>query len=308
MTMHERVVARPASGAGDFARLYDLAAQAPDHVLHLADLPWRLASPSSLVPERIRLWETPDGDLLAWAMLQFSWHCLDYAVRSDSRAAGLDAAILGWVTERLGEESAERGEPLPFYVSARNGDETRIAAVIAAGFVADDWSYVHLVRDLDEPIPEPVLPDGFSIRSLAGEDEVDAYVAMHRAAFDSTSMTAEWRRATLRDPHYDPTLDLVAITAGGDLAGFCVGWLTPPLPTLSGQRVAQVEPLGVHPAHQRAGLGRALLLEIFRRARALGAVHIEVDTVSYEEPAQETYAAVGFRQVYEAPFFFRSFG
>lgn len=220
----------------------------------------------------------------------------------------MEASILRWGTERLDAEASARGERLPFSVSAREGDTARVAAVTRAGFVHDGWSYVHLARDLDEPIPGPVLPVGFRIRPLVGEGDVDAYVAMHRAAFDSTSTTPAWRRATLRDPHYEPALDLVVVAPGGELAGFCVCWMTPPLPLLSGGRIAHVEPLGVLPAYQRAGLGRALLLEAFRRTRELGAVRIEVDAVSSDEAPQQAYLSAGFHRMYEAPFFLHGFG
>jgi ribosomal protein S18 acetylase RimI-like enzyme len=130
---------------------------------------------------------------------------------------------------------------------------------------------------------------------------------MHRAAFDTVNMTTDWRQATLRDPHYVPDLDLVAVGPEGDLAGFCVSWITPPLASLAGQRLAQVEPLGVLPEHHRKGLGRALLLEVFHRAKALGAHRIEVDAESYNDASCGTYEALGFQPVFEAPFFLRVF-
>jgi ribosomal protein S18 acetylase RimI-like enzyme len=287
--------------------MYDLAAAAPGTSLHLADLPWRLSSPSARVPERTCLWEASDGTLLAWAVLQFPWHCLDYEIHPDARRERLEASVPGWAAERLGIEATARREPLPFYVSAREGDSVRAAAIRRAGFSPDGWSYVHMARDLRGPIPEPALPEGFRIRPLAGEGEVEAYVATHRTAFDSTNMTADWRRSTLRDPRYAPELDLVAVNPEGTLAGFCVCWITPPLAARSGGRVAQVEPLGVLPAYRRLGLGRALLLEAFRRARAMGAVRMDVDAESYNEASRRAYGSVGFHPAFEAPFFLRRF-
>jgi len=157
-------------------------------------------------------------------------------------------------------------------------------------------------------VPGPVPPDGFRIRALAGQGEVEAYVATHRAAFGSTNMTADWRRSTLRHPHYAPELDLVAEAPDGTLMAFCVCWITPPLAALTGGRAAQVEPLGVLPAYQRRGIGRALLLEAFRRAMEMGARRMDVDAESYNEASRDAYASVGFRPAFEAPFFLRSVG
>ncbi|MGH2561568.1 MAG: GNAT family N-acetyltransferase [Thermomicrobiales bacterium] len=303
-----RFTSRPREGDRDLARMYELAASAPSDALHVADLPWRLASPSAAMPERTRLWEDTSGTLVAWAALQFSWHCLDYATRLDALSDELEAAVLAWAGERLAAEDVDRAERLPFYVSAGKRDVARIAAIERAGFARAGWGYVRLVRSLDQPIPEHKLPAEFAVRPLAGEREVDAYVAAHRAAFGSANMTVDWRQATLRDPRYIPELDLVAIAPEGTIVGFCVCWITPPLDAVGGRRVAQIEPLGVLPEYQRRGLGRALLLEGCRRAKARGADRMEVDAVSDNSASQEAYKAIGFRPALEAPFFLRTFG
>jgi len=148
---------------------------------------------------------------------------------------------------------------------------------------------------MDSRIPELVLPDGFRIRPLAGESEIEAYMAMHRVAFGSANMTAEWRHSTLRRPQYVPDLDLVIVAPDGALAAFCVSWITPPLAALVRGRVAQVEPLGVVAEYQRTGLARALLLEAMRRAKAMGAQRMDVDAESYNETSRRAYASVGFQ-------------
>ena len=305
MTAHFRISERPSTGDHDLATMDDLALAAPDDALHAADLPWRLASPSATMPERTQLWEDAGGNLVAWAVLQFPWHCLDYQVRADAQSTELETAVLTWACARLEAEAADRGGKLPFYVSAREGDVARMAAIERAGFARAGWSYVRLIRELDQPIPEPEPPSGFVVRPLAGEHETDAYVAAHRAAFGSANMTADWRRATLRARRYVPALDLVAVAPDGAVVGFCVCWITPPL---AGRRMAQIEPLGILPDYQRRGLGRALLLEALRRAQAHGADRMHVNAESYNDASRGAYEAVGFRPAYELPFFIRSFG
>jgi ribosomal protein S18 acetylase RimI-like enzyme len=286
--------------------MYDLADVARGDALHVTDLPWRMTSPSAQVPDRTQLWEDANGELIAWAILQFpAWHCLDYVIRPDARSTELESTVLNWACTRLADKAADRDRTPFFMVSARDDDAARIAAIEQAGFVRQNWGYVHLVRDFDQPTPKSEPPSGFVIRPLDGEREVDAYVAVHRAAFETTNMSADWRRATLRDPRYVPDLDLVAIAPDGTLVGFCVCWIAP---SLSGQRVAQVEPLGVLPEFQRTGLGRALLHEGLRRARESGAMQMDVKAESTNPASQGAYRAVGFRPVYEAPFFLRRFG
>jgi ribosomal protein S18 acetylase RimI-like enzyme len=138
-------------------------------------------------------------------------------------------------------------------------------------------------------IPEPDLPAGFVIRSLAGESEVEQYVSLHRTAFDSNNMTIPWRLRTLRSPLYDPALDLVAVAPDGQLAGFCIWWYNPKLKT------AQIEPMGVHPDFQHLGLSQALMFEGLRRVAAKGAEIAQVETYNFNQPALNAYQAIGFR-------------
>ena len=147
-------------------------------------------------------------------------------------------------------------------------------------------------RENQSAMEKPGLPDGFIIRSLAGDDEVDAYVEMHREVFESKSMTQEWRRRTLKRPEYVPALDLVAVAPDGQLAGFCINWLNKQPPSsMSGQ----VEPLGVRKEYRKLGLGRCLLLEGLRRLQEHGAKAMYVETDNYRDEAFMLYESVGYQ-------------
>jgi ribosomal protein S18 acetylase RimI-like enzyme len=146
-------------------------------------------------------------------------------------------------------------------------------------------------RSLDGWIPEPSPPEGFFLRPIGGEREVEAYVEAHRAAFGSTAVTADWRRRSLRDPRYRPALDLVAATPDGRLAAFCICWMAR---MADGHLLGQVEPVGVRPDYRGLGLGRALLHEGFRRLQVLGAESVEIEHVDWNEAAGSLYRSVGF--------------
>jgi mycothiol synthase len=128
---------------------------------------------------------------------------------------------------------------------------------------------------------------------LAGENEVEAYVQLHRAVFESKNMTAEWRTRTLRRPEYLPDLDLVAVAPDGRLAALCVCWLDKESEKPSGQ----IEPLGVHQDFRKSGLGRAILSEGLRRLYLCGADRVYVETDKYRNAALGLYEAVGFRVI-----------
>jgi mycothiol synthase len=86
--------------------------------------------------------------------------------------------------------------------------------------------------------------------------------------------------------------DLVVTAPDGSFAGFCVGWFVPQ------RRIAQIEPLGVHPRFHQRGLGRILLLEILRRFKEHGANSAVVETDVDRTSARRAYESVGFQQVH----------
>ena len=88
------------------------------------------------------------------------------------------------------------------------------------------WRKVFLKRSAHVPIAECALPAGITIRPLAAQGEVEAYVQLHRSAFGSTNMLRASRRRVLERAEYIPDLDLVAVTEAGRLAAFCIGWFT----------------------------------------------------------------------------------
>lgn len=287
------LVVRPCAGDDDLPLIDELIRAAPPVSRHLVDFPWRLSSPALQSPDDARLWTDAAGTLVGFAAWQLWWATLDFYVRPGPLQREAEAAILDWAPRRFRELDAERGYPLPYWTEAREDDAERLALLTRHGYTLDDdYAYVTLSRPLSDALPAPAPPAGFALRPLAGLSEVDAYVALHRRAFESTSMTAEWRARTFRMPRYRPELDLVAVAPAGRLAGFCVGWLAPE------QRAAQVEPVGVDPEFQGLGLGRALLLEMLRRFKEQGAEQALVETESTRTPARHAYEAVGFRPVH----------
>ena len=284
------LAARHYQGESDLPLILDLAQAAFDKTPHRVDLPWRLSSPALDDPRNASLWCGDDGALLGFAAWQTPWAALDLYLRPGPWQREVEDAMFHWAGARFRERDAARGHPLPYWVEARPDDAERLAALARHGYTEDDdISAVLLSRPLTGTLLAPDLPAGFSIRPLAGATEVDAYVALHRAAFASTAMTAPWRLRTLAAPRYQPDLDLVAVAPDGTLAGFCVCWLA------GDGTSGQIEPAGVHPDYQRLGLARALQREAFRRLRAHGAAEALVEPWAGDTPATRAYADAGFR-------------
>jgi mycothiol synthase len=284
---------RPYSGAEeDDSRIARLLESQPEASRHLIDQPWKLSSPAIQDVRNACLWEDENGQLLAFAAWQLYWATLDLFVRSGPWQRTIEDEIFAWAEKRFRELDEARGYPLPYWVEYRDDDAVRRQLAEAHGFLLDEARLVQFHRSLNEPLPVPILPDGFTLRPLAGEQEAGAYAELHRAAFESTPMTAEWRARTLRMPQYLADLDLVIAAPDGRLAGFIVGWLDPL------RRIGQIEPMGVHPDFQKLGLSRTLLFTIIQRFQAAGADYALVETNLERNPARHAYEAVGFRQAH----------
>jgi mycothiol synthase len=280
---------RPYVGAADDADIVGLMRAQPPAARHCIDLPWRLSSPAAETGRDVMVWVADDGTLVGFAAWQRYWATLDVFLHPAVDQEALAAAIFAWADAHFRVLDRERGRPLPYWVEYRDDDAARRDLVTAQGYTLDDdFSYVQLWRDLADPIPDLAPPADITLRPLA-DDEIAAYIALHRAAFESESMTEGWRAHTRQMPQHRPDLDLVAVAPDGALAGFCVGWLS-----LDGT-TGQIEPLGVAPTYRGRRIGRVLLREMLRRFRAHGATHAIVETESDRLPAQHAYLDAGFQ-------------
>ena len=150
-----------------------------------------------------------------------------------------------------------------------------------------------MIRPLNEPIPEPELPAGFVIGYLEGEGEVEALVALHRAAFGTEGMTGEYRLAMMRVPEYEPELDLIAVAPDGTFASYCMCHISREENRLTGQNEGYTDPVATHPACQRRGLAKALLLTGLTLLKQRGMETACLSTSS-ENIAMQRAAAAGF--------------
>ena len=287
------------TGEPDLRRISALVHAAVDDHLHAVDLPYRLSSWAFDDPANAGLWFDESGELMAWAVLQTPFWTIDFALQP--AATHLHPEVLAWADARAREALPTTSGRPAWFVSVFEDQADFIRDLEAAGFQCqasapqDPWSQVWMARPSHIPVPEAAPPPGFAIRPLAGEQEVGAYVALHRSAFGTGNMTREWRARTFRQPEYRPDLDLVAAAPDGRLTAFCVCWHD--LRGPGGRPCGQIEPLGVGEEFRRLGLGRAILAEGIRRLRALGAEQVIVETDNYRDDAFDLYESSGFRVI-----------
>lgn len=287
------ITRHPFRGEADMPCILDLVDSMPLTCPHVIDLPWRLSSPAINEGRDAAFWQDSGGQVVGFTAWQYYWAALDFFILPGPQQPDVEVDLFAWADGRFRERDEERGQPLPYWVEFQDDDQARRQLVEERGFLHDEGDRCVLLQHaLADLAPVPTLPTGFMLRPLAGAQEAAAYAEVHRAAFESTSMTPEWRARTIRMPQYRSELELVVTAPDGSLAGFCIGWLVPE------RRVAQIEPIGVHPRFQRLGLGRILLLEMLRRFKAQGASSAIIEPYTGNAPIHRACEAVGFQQAH----------
>lgn len=271
----------------------------------VAEVRGLLASASDGPETAARLWRDERGRLVGFARMRLPGAPL-VVVHPGVAPNDVLGPIADWLDEQTGRADKADSAPAPLVIRWRDDAPAYLEAIERLGFVPEDEHVLLMTRSLEEPIPDPALPPGFTIRPVRGEDEVEAYVALHRAAFGTQMMTVERRREIMRDADYVPEIDLVAVAPGGILAGFVRGWIEGEMNLRLGQREAWTDPVGTRPAFRRLGLNRALFHAAFRRLREREIVTAKLGTGSGNTSAQEAFQSVGFLRSYRLRRFARS--
>jgi len=186
--------------------------------------------------------------------------------------------------------------PRPVRIWA-HGDLPAAAGLAAAAGFTRVRSLLLMRRALAEPLPEPRLPEGITLRSFVPGQDEDEWLAVNAAAFASHPEQGGWTRAELEhreaQPWFDPAGFFLAVRAGR-LAGF--HWTKIHEPAGGAGRTGEVYVVGVHPAEQGTGLGRALTLAglHYLRGREIPWVMLYVD--GENTAAIRLYESLGFAQ------------
>lgn len=245
---------------------------------------WYASSWPDPLDAHLRLWRDDlTGEDVAWTWQdgdELEWHVWTGRPERDE---AVTRAILQTAVEHAGDR--------PVRTWAAEDDSVTVATLLDLGFRPGDGRLSQWQRAVEDARPlEVPLPDGYAIRSLRGPEDIPARVEVHRAAFAPSRLTVEKYERLAGLPHYRFADDLVVETPDGSFAAFAMAWWDP------AGRVGEFEPVGTHPAHQRQGLGRALLRFGLQRYGHLGARIVQVYSDAASVPAETLYASAGFRR------------
>jgi hypothetical protein len=170
-----------------------------------------------------------------------------------------------------------------------DSEDTRWKGILQArGYAQGKWTESQWRRDLEAPIPDVPVPDGYTIRSLGDVDEIPArswasWRGFHPDDLNEDYQGYDWYHNIQRCPLYRRDLDIVAIAPSGEIASFCTIWYD------DVTRSACFEPVATVPEHLRRGLARATITEGLRRLQRMGATRALVS--GFETAANALYSS-----------------
>jgi GNAT superfamily N-acetyltransferase len=246
--------------------------------------------------ENFRLWTTAGGELAAFALMDIDFGNLIFETEPEAAGQVLPE-IAAWAAGRMRCENQKSGANNPVETLCFTTDPERERLLLANGFERLEGDTVRLLRNLSEPIPEPQFPPGFSVRSSRGEADAERYAALHRAAFATDWMTTERRLDLMREPGYDPDLDLVAVAPDGTWAAYVVGHWDLNLPAPDGGKLGWTDPIGTHPDFRRLGLSRNLIARALQLLKAGGASYAAVGTLSSNTAMMNVLQGIGYCEI-----------
>ncbi|MBO0833841.1 MAG: mycothiol synthase [Actinobacteria bacterium] len=178
-----------------------------------------------------------------------------------------------------------------------HGDLPAASALAAAAGFRRSRGLWQLRRPLSPPLADPKLPAGVLVRTFrVGQDE-DAWLAVNRRAFATHPEQGAWTRADIevreREPWFDPDGFFLA-ERDGRLAGFHWTKVHRGEADAEAAAVGEVYVLGVDPAEQGTGLGRALTLIGLRYLRARDLPEVMLYAEETNVAAIGLYQSLGF--------------
>ncbi len=234
----------------------------------------------------------PNGNIAGWIEV---WDAYAPHVRVWSggcvhpryRNLGIGTYLLNWAEERarraIPKAPSDARVILTHGAFRRNVPAQKLLG--KAGFkpVRHFW---RMLIDLDAPPPDPVWPDGITVRTFVpGQDDRALVTAVREAFRDHWGYVEqpfeeelkEWRHWMEESEDFDPTLWFLALD-GDEIAGFSICW--PKVP--EDPRMGSVDELGVLRPWRRRGLALALLRHSFGEfdRRGKGKVILSVDAES----------------------------
>ncbi|MDJ0619499.1 MAG: GNAT family N-acetyltransferase [Calothrix sp. MO_192.B10] len=274
----------------------------------VAELQTEFSTPSINQARDLQLWSNGDGELIGFGFLWITEPSevidgfLSIYVHPSHRHINLESEIIAWAEGRMGEVQRLQQIPVRLGLGTRDTQCDRIKIIENHGFHPTRYFFT-MERNLQQAIPQPQLPEGFSIRQMNGEADAQAWVEMFNNSFidhwNHHDLTIENFIHHINEPCYRPDLDLIAIAPNGTFAATCHCYIFPEDNIRTGRREGWIGVLATIRNYRRIGLGKAMLLSGLHQLKSAGMntarLGVDADNPS---GALGLYQSVGFDKIY----------
>lgn len=272
--LSESVLLQVRHGSGPLAR--DLLLTAGDSTVGYAHLDGPDENAATAEPGDVSPGDVSSGDVSG-----------ELVVHPAHRRRGYGSALLSAVTAGAGGHGVRiwaHGDLPAAAGLARSAGYTRFRAL---------WQMRMPLGD--RVLPSPAFPAGVSVRTFRpGEDE-DEWLAVNRRAFAHHPEQGSWTRKDLEvreaEPWFDPEGFFIA-ERDRRMAGF--HWTKVHPADGDAAPIGEVYVVGVDPAGQGGGLGRALTLAGVAHLQRLGLAEVMLYVDESNVPAVKMYSSLGF--------------
>jgi mycothiol synthase len=253
-----------------------------------------------------RVWEDSDGRVMAvvevW-ILPFESNIesrFNFRVHPDVRATNIGSDLIAWVTEHTREAAHKQGLPAVLAGRVAEHDAYSTGVLEKHGFRIVRYGF-RMARPLDEPLPAPVFPEGYTLSHVQTEEDVERWVDCFNHSFIDHwgffPTTVEQHKLNMEGPDYKPEQDLVAVAPDGTFAAFCYCSIDNAGNTQREKSEGWINVLGTRRGHRHKGLGRAMLLAGLQHLKDAGADVAKLG-VDAENPtgALGLYERTGFQK------------
>jgi mycothiol synthase len=210
----------------------------------------------------------------------------ELVIRPDHRRQGLGRALVGEVAAASGGRTLRLWAHGDLPAAARLAQETGFERFRAL------WQ---MRRRLDGPLEPVALPARRRLRTFVPGQDEDEWLGLNGRAFAKHPEQCGWSRHDLelreREPWFDPAGFFIAET-DGHMAGF--HWTKVHPPGDQDPNIGEVYVVGVDPAEQGSGLGRAITLAGLHYLRDRGVAEAMLYADEDNVPAIRMYEALGF--------------
>jgi mycothiol synthase len=225
-----------------------------------------------------------DGRIVGYAQLDSDSGAAELAVHPGHRRRGVGRRLVARLLAEAGESE------LKIWA---HGDLPAAKALAASAALERVRSLWQMGRLLTDDLPQPTIPGGVVVDTFVPGVDDERWVALNARAFADHPEQGAWTLADLhdrmREPWFDPGGFFVA-RRGPSMVGF--HWTK-----VHDETTGEVYVVGIDPAEQGQGLGKALTLVGLQHLQRIGLPRVILYVDESNRSAVRLYQGLGFERV-----------